>query len=47
MTRRSASVTEKSQLTTLAFNPPDVALSKGTGDHSPVNIFESRVIRVL
>ena len=31
----------------LTFNPPNVTLSEGTGDHSPVNVFQSRVIRVL
>jgi len=31
----------------LALNPSDIALAKGTGYHSPMNIFQSRVIGVL
>lgn len=31
----------------LALDPPNVTLSEGTGDHSPVNVFQSRVIGVL
>jgi len=31
----------------LAFDPSNVTLAKGTGDHSPVDVFQSRVIRVL
>ena len=31
----------------LALDPSNVALSEGAGDHSPVNVFQSRVICVL
>ena len=31
----------------LAFNPSNVALAEGTGDHRPVDVFQSGVIGVL
>jgi len=31
----------------LALDPSNIALAEGTGDHSPMNVFQSRVIGVL